>query len=213
MKELFIFDMDGLVLDTEKIYYRCWFDVVRHFSLAMNEKDVEATIGMSSKLEIDYFKRFTDIPFDTLMDEREKRFWSIVEQEGIKVKDGVVDTLRILKDKGLKTVILTSTHQDRALHLLELSKLTHEFEYQVFGDMVEHSKPAPDQYRLLETMTTIDPSKWIAFEDSYNGIKAANNAGVDVIWVKDLVDIRGRDAHYLKAFDSFDEVKKTILAD
>lgn len=203
MKELFIFDLDGLTLDTEKIYFKSWFNTARYYNIPMNEKDIEETIGMSGKMEEAHFARFTDIPFDELMARRDVYFWEIVERDGADLKPGVQAYLSELKKKGFKTAMVSSSYHKRAQHLLELAGLDHAFDYGVFGDMVKNPKPDPEPYRLLETMTDIPPSKWIVYEDSYNGIKAANNAGVDVVWIKDTVDLSGSDLDYLGAYDSF----------
>ena len=127
--------------------------------------------------------------FHRLRNYRETLFWGHIETYGLPIKTGVVEVLETLKRSGVKTAIASSTYKERATRLKAAAKLNHEFDYELYGDEVEHSKPAPDLFIQLIYQSGYMPQECLIYEDSYNGIKAANAAGVDVIWIKDLQDL------------------------
>ena len=110
------------------------------------------------------------------------------EKNGIEVKKGAIELLNYLKSNGVNIALATSTMKQRGLKILEQTKLLNFFDYMLFGDLVKRTKPDPEILKTILEKFSISAHDAIVFEDSYNGIKAANEAVIDVIFIKDLVD-------------------------
>ncbi len=141
-----IFDMDGLMLDTERLAPRAWVDAAAamgvEFDLALtqpmigrNFRDCQAIIASH------YGEAF---PTADLMRAWHVAYDAIVEREGILVKPGLLDLLDWLDAEGIPKGVATSTRRDRAQAKLELTGLMPRFATLVGGDEVTHGKPAPD---------------------------------------------------------------------
>jgi len=208
MKNLFIFDMDGLLLDTEALYQKYWFQVLQEKNINMTEEELRKIIGFSFDQTKQYFLNYvnSEEEFYDLRKRREVIFWEEIEKYGVPTKTGVSEILEHLKQENIKTALITSTEETRAKKLLSFAGVKHEFDYMVFSNMVTKTKPDPEVYHLLETFTDIDKNDWIVFEDSYNGLKAANNANVDVIWIKDLAELKDHNVMYKDQYKSLLEV-------
>lgn len=215
MKELYIFDMDGLTLDTERLNQDCWVRVFEDLNLTYNEAQLASIIGMGIKEAQDFFPKLTlgKYSYNDLKPLRDTYQRQRIEKQGVPVKEGVKDYLTQIRALGHKTALLTSTFEEKASDLLKRAGLDQAYDFLIFGDHVQNPKPDPEIYKSLSKMTNIPKVRWIVFEDSYNGVKAANNAGVDVIWIKDLADLEGRDVVYRKMYASFKEVPMEISFD
>jgi HAD superfamily hydrolase (TIGR01509 family) len=204
-KRLIIFDMDGLLLDTERLYHQSWKQTFIDCQTPIDTQETDKLVGMGFE---DLKRNLSAIlngeeDFHRLRNYRETLFWGHIETYGLPIKTGVVEVLETLKRSGVKTAIASSTYKERATRLKAAAKLNHEFDYELYGDEVEHSKPAPDLFIQLMNQSGYMPQECLIYEDSYNGIKAANAAGVDVIWIKDLQDLtQHADIVYAKAFDT-----------
>jgi len=208
MKRLYIFDMDGLLFDTERLYQKCWSLVIHEEGVPLSDEDLKQIIGMGFNQLKTYWSELlgSEEAFFNLREKREIHFWKEIEEQGVPIKRGVKEFLESLRKNEVQTALITSTPEERARKILGLSELGHVFDYVLFGDMVKHTKPDPEIYTLMAKLTSIPKEEWIIFEDSYNGVKAANNAGVDVIWIKDMMDITDTDAKYLSALSSFEDL-------
>lgn len=208
MKKLIIFDMDGLLLDTERLYQKCWIKVINEKGLDITQSELRLLIGNS----FDETKKFftgrlgSEEAFYELRQSREEAFWKEVELYGLPTKEGATEILAYLTQKNIMTALITSTEETRAKKLLALARVEHKFDYMVFSNMVTNTKPDPEVYHFLERQTSIPKSEWLVLEDSYNGLKAANNADVDVIWIKDLVELKDHSVNYVATFNSLLEV-------
>ena len=110
-----------------------------------------------------------------------------IERDGVPMKPGVVEILDFLHEKGIPIALATSTGQERTLRRMELTGLGHYFQAIVTGDMIEHSKPDPEIYRVACQRLGTDPGHTLAVEDSRNGILSAHAAGMPVVMVPDLI--------------------------
>ena len=203
-KKLVIFDMDGVLIDSEKLSDQCWNQTFTDKKLHFTDQERLSLVGMSvansrqmflNKLGVDRFDELQDYSFDL--------FFKHVDQYGIDVKEGIFDLLNELRQNNIKTAVGSSTISTKAIRLLKRAKLYHLLDYHMFGDMVEHAKPDPEIYRRVVDYFDLNNEDALIFEDSYSGIKAANHASIDVIWAKDMVDLSDRDdIHYLISVSS-----------
>ena len=212
MKRLYIFDMDGLLLDTETLYQQFWFKVLQEKNIDITREELRKIIGMSYDQAKNYFLNYVDTEeeFIELRQRREVYFWEHVENIGMPLREGADQILSYLRENNIKTALITSTEEQRAKKLMNIAGLNHTFDYMVFSNMVTKTKPDPEMYHYLEKLTDIDKREWIVFEDSYSGLKAANNAGVDVVWIKDLAILMDDNVNYIQKHDSLLDVLNNI---
>lgn len=188
-----IFDMDGLLLDTERLYQRCWEEVFTTYGYeSITEEERLGMVGMGLSAAVDFFtKKFgSEEVYWQLREHREEIFWKYMDNHGIPIKEGVMELLRWAKQQGIFCAIASSTHRQRALQLLNRTSILDYMDDAIFGDMVNHTKPAPDIFLQVISTHQLKLEEGIIFEDSLNGVLAANRASIDVCWIEDLVDIR-----------------------
>lgn len=185
-----IFDMDGVILDTERLILGCWQIEAAKYGIP----DIENTFKKSIGTNIDATRQILldtygdDFPYDKFRAEYRELFYKKVDTEGIPVKRGARELLNFLKVNGYRTGLASSTR--RAVVEQELTDvgLIHFFEVIVGGDMVEKSKPEPDIYQKACGLLKVKPEDAYAIEDSKNGILSAKAAGLKVIHVPDLLE-------------------------
>ena len=182
-----LFDMDGLVLDTEKLYTRFWQEAAKSFGYPMTK---EQALGMRSlnrgaglaKLQ-SYFGPSVD--YDVIRNKRIELMDAFVEQEGVTLKPGIHGLLAFLKEHGIKTAIATSSPMERTLLYLGSVGLQNSFDELVSGYMVEKGKPEPDIYLYAASELGLKPEECMVLEDSPTGILAAYKAGCVPVMVPD----------------------------
>ena len=206
-----IFDMDGVIFDTERLYLECIRPAAEKYGLAGFDEVAHACIGRTDvetkKLMRKAFGE--DAPLEAVEQEAFKVFQKRYEEEGLPVKDGAVELLEYLKRAGARIAIGSSTAHDVVEMELRDAGLLQYFDALACGDMVEHSKPEPDVFLLAAEMLQETIADCIIIEDSFNGVIAARRAGATVFMVPDLLEpteeIR---AMADKVFGSLVEVKQ-----
>lgn len=181
-----IFDKDGTLHDTEKVYLEAWTMAARE----LNVPDIEATVSDCTGTTIpwiaDYWaKKYPHIPFEDYLPRRQYHFHRILES-GIPVKAGAHVLLSYLKAHGIKIAMATSTPWDTVKEHLARTDMTHYFDAIVTGDMVEHGKPAPDIYLMAAERLGVAPEECIGVEDSLSGVRAVCAAGMRAVMVPDM---------------------------
>jgi HAD superfamily hydrolase (TIGR01509 family) len=184
----FIFDMDGLMLDTERIAERAW-------TMAMAERGYlytsEINLKVIGRTLVDTKLIFGEVfgaglPFDEIYQRKLRYSNHIISQEGIPIKPGLVDLLAELKIRGYQVAVGSSTERETLIKKLSLVGLIDQFGVIVCGDEVESGKPAPDIFLEAARRLGVSPQACVVLEDSENGIKAAHAAGMVPIMVPDL---------------------------
>ena len=183
-----LFDMDGVVLDTEKLYARFWAEAAHALGYPMT---YEQALGMRSlnsaagqaKLE-SYFG--AGVSREVMRKKRVELMDAYVAEFGVEAKPGIHELLDVLKEQGIKTAIATSSPMDRATSYLGSLGLLDKFDRICSGHDVKCGKPAPDIYLHAAASIGIPPENCLAIEDSMAGIQSAHAAGCWPVLVPDL---------------------------
>jgi len=183
-----IFDMDGLLFDTEALYQQAYLEAARLGGYDVPADVIRLTIGMpwvrgrglmlqqlGEQFPIDdYYTRMTD------------RFVELSATE-LRLKPGVLELLDVLDDLGLPRCIATSSAHATVQDHLSAHELTHRFHAVIGHGDYENSKPAPDPYLVAARRLGIPAAACLALEDSHGGVRSASAAGMMTIMVPDLV--------------------------
>lgn len=185
--EAVLFDMDGLVLDTEKLYTRFWMEAANALGYPMT---FEQGLGMRSLNRIygaqklkSYFGE--NIDYDAVRNKRIELMDAFVEKEGVYWKPGIHELLAFLKEKNIKTAIATSSPIERTIKYLSSVNMEKSFDEIVSGYMVEKGKPEPDIFLYAANKLGKKPENCMVLEDSPAGILAAYKAGCIPVMVPD----------------------------
>ena len=113
-------------------------------------------------------------------------YYELVE-DGVPAKKGLHEILKVLREKGLKIGVATSSSEEHAVSNLKREGIFDYFDSVITGNMIEHGKPKPDIYIEACRQLKVDPSKAIALEDAINGIRSAHGAGMNPVMIPDIV--------------------------
>lgn len=184
-----IFDMDGLILDSEKVVQRSWQDVGVTMGYPHMGEEIYHTIGFNRDRRKVYFKQVygEDFPYEEFREKVVSRFTQIEEEEGIGIKAGAGELMEFLNQRNILMALATSSSSDHAVGQLKRAGLYRYFDGFVFGNMVNRSKPNPEIYLRACAQIGVDPDKALALEDAPAGVESAWAAGLRVIMVPDLV--------------------------
>jgi len=191
MKDIqaFIFDMDGLLLDTEGVYKRSWTEAARQLGFDLTDQIYLMLIGISVA---DAEKRLVEVfgsrfPIDEFRRDAKSRYDAIVETEGIPLKPGVREILEWAHHKNIPCAVATSTLSEEAQARLAKHGVLKEFRVLIGRDMVSRGKPHPDLFLSAAKALGIDPSHSLVFEDAHTGVRAAKAANMHVLLIPDML--------------------------
>lgn len=184
-----VFDMDGVIFDSEKVGLASWERLGEKYGLVNVRENALKCIGRSTVdtmaiLEEAYGDK---VSIESLYKEAKEVFSEIISEGGLPLKLGAVELLSFLKEHKVKVGLASSTSYNGVIANLKGAGLLRYFEVIIGGDMIKHSKPQPEIYLLACEKLGVRPQYTVAIEDSYNGIKAAHNAGMIPIMVPDLI--------------------------
>lgn len=183
-----LFDMDGVVLDTEKLYCRFWREAAMALGYPMT---VEQALGMRSlnaqagqaKLE-SYFG--PGVSRETMKQKRVELMDAYVAVHGVDPKPGISELLAELKRRGIRTAITTSSPMERVRRYLKPLGLLDQFDCLCSGHHVPRGKPEPDIYLHGAASVGLQPCECLAIEDSHAGVLSASRAGCLTVLIPDL---------------------------
>lgn len=184
-----LFDMDGVLLDTEKVCKVTWTLAAKEYNLknideafykcvGMNRADTERTLAhyLDGKVSPEVFRKRTS-----------ELFYEVEKNQGLDLKPFVVECLAELKTLGFRLSVASSTRGESVRRQLKNAGIIDFFETLTTGELVEHSKPAPDIYLKAAESLSLKREDCIAVEDSPNGVRAAAAAGIKCVMVPDLI--------------------------
>lgn len=184
-----LFDMDGVLLDTEKVCKVTWTLAAKEYNLknideafykcvGMNRADTERTLAhyLDGKVDTEAFRERTS-----------ELFYDVERNQGLDLKPFVVKCLTELKTSGFRLSVASSTRGESVRRQLKNAGIIDFFETLTTGELVEHSKPAPDIYLKAAESLSLKPDDCVAVEDSPNGVRAAAAAGIKCVMVPDLI--------------------------
>lgn len=183
-----LFDMDGLVLDSEVLYTRFWREAAHSLGYPMT---VEQSLGMRSlgkDLGQPYLESLfgSDVDYTTMRNKRIELMNAYVEIHGIPPKPGISELLDYMEAQGIAAAITSSSPMEFIQKHLSSVGLLHRFQKLCSGHDVPNTKPAPDIYLLGAKELGLDPSECLALEDSPTGILSAYRAGCLPVMIPDL---------------------------
>lgn len=182
-----IFDMDGLMIDSERVSIACWTQAAHELALPLADDFWLRFVGLGDRDCERLLLQHIDAGQVAALFARCHDLYEARTQEGLPLRPGILDLLQLLHDHGIARAVATSTRQPRASRKLAAAGLLPFFEVVVTSSDVAHPKPAPDIYLLAAQKLGKDPARCLALEDSPAGIRAAVGAGMTAIQVPDLV--------------------------
>lgn len=182
-----IFDMDGVLFDTETISDRAWIIAAEKLGIGDIGEAVRDCVGMNSKDIEHYFRKHygEKFPQEEFLKVSRQTMKDIISKEGLPVKKGLYEVLEFLKGNGFRIALATSTSRESTESHLKMAGIGEYFDAIVTGDTVKRGKPDPEIYRRAVQELGATEKECIAVEDSYNGIRSASRAGLKVIMIPD----------------------------
>ncbi|WP_296883994.1 HAD family phosphatase [Thomasclavelia sp.] len=183
-----IFDMDGLMIDSERVTFEGYQHVLAKENLTMSEEKYKTLLGKPVKAVHDLFKEDYGPQYDVDQIIKDvhayiaKRF----ETEGVPLKPGLVELLKYLKENNYKTIIATSSHRNRVDLIVKQAQIDQYFDDSICGDEVTKGKPNPEVFLKACQKLQVSPQDALVLEDSESGINAAYNADIKVIGIPDM---------------------------
>lgn len=186
-KKVAIFDMDGLFVDSERVYAEGWHYGFKHYGITPPEGFVESFTGHSAKSnDAKVAELLNDVDFAKKIRVVREEYYQIKLHNGeIKLKKFAKEIAENLREKGFKVVLASSSSRARIDELLSQNGASHLFDAIVCSDHVKNVKPAPDIYLAALASVGASPEDAIAFEDTFLGATAAVSAGIDVCIVSE----------------------------
>lgn len=188
----FIFDMDGTLFDTERLYRTMWFKLAPIRGFHIDDEMLDQMRGASLEYGSQVFEAAN--PGFSYSAEREIRMEEVfryVDREGVPKMKGLDETLAWLKANGYKIAIGSSTRTPQVMHYLREAKMEDTFDFVGCGDLTTHGKPEPDLFLICAERLGVDPRACVVVEDSVNGVKAGYAAGGYVLGIPDMNDLSG----------------------
>lgn len=183
-----VFDMDGVIFDSEKLVIVCWQEIAKKYNIEGIEAQCRKCLGLNREAAkqnmLEHYGQ--NFPYDAYKQEMSDLYHSRYDGGRLPMKPGVVELLEYLKKKNKKIALASSTRSEVVIAELRDAGILQYFDKVICGDMVQRSKPEPDIFIKACKELAVEPEEAYAVEDSYNGIRAAHRARLMPIMVPDL---------------------------
>lgn len=187
MKKAVIFDMDGLMIDSEKVTYEEYIKTMKKFNYDFDEDFYLRCLGKNKQTVCELFMNHYGDQFPM------KEIWDDVHlsldtrlSTNVPLKNGIIELLTYLKNNHYKTIVATSSSRERAEKILTVANLRNYFDDIICGDEVTCGKPHPEIFLTACQKLGVTPQEALVLEDSEAGISAAHTGGIDVICIPDM---------------------------
>ena len=211
--KLVIFDMDGLMIDSEHISKELWRQALEHHGYKMDEGFFSQLLGrnVATARQLMHEHYGPDFDFDTVRGMRTKLMDDHIDQKGIEIKKGLLHLLDKLDQLGIKKCVATSTDWHRMSKILDKLNLSPRFDGFMTGDRVQRGKPDPEIFLKAAELIGFTPEECIVLEDSTAGAKAGYAAKMRTIVIPDIAELdkEMNDKIYAKCSD-LEEAAKII---
>ena len=188
MIKAIIFDMDGLMIDSERVTFECYQEILKGMNLTMDEEFYKTLLGKPLK---GIYQRFYDVygndfPIEDVIKDVHALMAKRFETEGVPIKTGLKSLLEYLKENNYKTIVATSSNRDRVDTILSQAQITDYFDDSICGDEVTKGKPNPEVFLKSCQKLGVNVDEALVLEDSEAGIQASYDAGIKVICIPDM---------------------------
>ena len=216
MKNGAIFDMDGLMFDTEVIYGRAWSLAGERLGVTIPDGFHTAVCGSNGENAKKIIQTYLpEVDCDALM----KLTYQIsydLQRRALPEKPGLHEILEFFRSRGVKMAVASSTQREQVEWNLEKSGIRSYFDAVVTGEDVSHSKPDPEAFLIASARLGLPASDCYVFEDSFNGVRAGHAAACCTVMIPDLRQPDQEIAQYYDAcfpdlLTALQRIKKGII--
>ena len=185
-----VFDMDGLMFDTENLTYELQKPILAEIGINYTLNWYKQTVGKRSGDIVLMFKELCgqDFDYEAFRARCRAAYREYTDKYGVPIKQGLFELLDYLKEKKIKIALATSTTEPSAKRTLRISKTLKYFDALICADNVSRGKPCPDPFLKAAEKLGLKPEECLALEDSVNGIKSAYTAGMITVMIPDLIE-------------------------
>ncbi|NRT88403.1 HAD family hydrolase [Clostridium beijerinckii] len=184
----FIFDMDGVIIDSEPIHFEVDMQTIRELGCNISEKELEKYVGSTNEYMYTDIKEKYNIKksLQEIIDYKVELTKMKIIESHLEPIDGIKELLIELKNRNIPTAIASSSPKDLIDIVVSKFKLQEYFKYIISGEEVERGKPSPDIYIETSKKLGISPKECVVIEDSRNGVFAAKDAKMNCIGFKNI---------------------------
>ena len=188
-----IFDMDGLMFDTERLATVLWNQVGDELRIDMTEEFLDSFRGQNpTAIRNAFLQRFgREFDFDGCMGRKDELQHRYIEEKGVPLKEGLPELLEYLKGQDIRMAVATSTQQSLAEKMLKIAGVYEYFDAVAYGNKVKRSKPFPDIFQKAAEDLGVPMRECLVLEDSISGVQAGKAAGGYIIHIPDVVVVAG----------------------
>ena len=186
--KLIVFDFDGIIVDSEKIFNKFWREAAKKHNLDLTYEQALELRSLDSSLARElFFSWFSDYNiFDLVRKTRKELMAKWEETNTFELKPNIVEAIKYLKELKYKVAIVSSSKKEEVKKKLEKLKIGNLFSEIICSKSISKSKPYPDIYYYVAKKYNIEPSEILVFEDSPSGVASAKDAGCNVVMIPDL---------------------------
>jgi len=182
-----IFDMDGTMIDTEKIKENGWKYAGDCQNIIIDDKILSKMRGTNKQYCKEFINiEFKNIDFEKLYNDRNEFVEGYINTNGIKMKKGLIEILQFLRDNNYKIAVASSSEEETIKRYLTKINVLDFFDVIVAGDMIKNGKPNPEIYLKAVELLNVSKEQCIGIEDSNSGILSVYKAGLKPIMIPDL---------------------------
>lgn len=184
-----IFDMDGLMFDTETVGEQCMAQAFNNHGLKLTHENYLRVVGCSGEVArrtlFDLYGK--DYPFESIRKDTRELLQKNIQENGLIIKPGLMELLNYLKNENIPCCVASSTRREGVENYLEIADVKDYFQFLVCGNEVSMTKPEPEIFLKALEKTGVKANEALVLEDSINGIIASSRANIPVICVPDMI--------------------------